>query len=78
LCQLEGFLLKNFYLHPRLQETSSQVRQWLGRLFDRFCNQPDLMPRYFQGFVATCGLQRVVADYIAGMTDRYCMKLLTG
>jgi dGTP triphosphohydrolase len=34
------------------------------------------MPRYFQGFIRQYGLQRAVCDYIAGMTDRYCLKTL--
>jgi len=78
LCQLESFLLENFYLHPDLKRSAIQARQWLGQLFERFCNRPELMPRYFQAFIRSEGLQRTVADYIAGMTDRYCLKLLTG
>jgi len=34
------------------------------------------MPSYFRDFIPEHGLQRVVCDYIAGMTDRYCLKLL--
>jgi dGTPase len=34
------------------------------------------MPRYFQRFIEKQGLQRAVCDYIAGMTDRFCLKIL--
>jgi dGTP triphosphohydrolase len=34
------------------------------------------MPGYFQRFIPEQGLQRPVADYIAGMTDRFCLKML--
>jgi dGTPase len=76
LVELERFLLSHFYHHPSLVETAARVRDWLTELFDRLCRQPDQMPGYFQGFIREHGLQRTVCDYIAGMTDRYCLKLL--
>ena len=76
LAELEKFLLENFYLHTEVLKTAEQVQKWLGRLFKMLCKQPDLMPGYFQGFIAKEGLQRTVCDYIAGMTDRFCLKML--
>ena len=76
LAELERFLMQNFYLHESLLQTVDQVRQWLGRLFERLCQNPDLMPGYFQRFIPKEGLQRTVCDYIAGMTDRFCLKML--
>lgn len=78
LRQLESFLLQHFYLNQDLQQTAKQVTQWLETLFSLLCSTPQLMPRYFQSFIATQGLERTVCDYIAGMTDRYCLKLLKG
>ena len=50
-------------------------------LFDAFFNDPRLMPEEAQHWVAeltdqagTMGQARAVADYIAGMTDRYAIK----
>ncbi len=76
LKELEQFLLANFYQHPSLLSTSRQVEQWLTRLFEHFCNNPKLMPGYFQRFIEKQGLQRAVCDYIAGMTDRFCLKMV--
>ncbi len=73
---LEHFLMQNFYLHPRLKKTAVQVEQWLTSLFETICQEPTQMPRYFQHFIESRGLKRAVADYIAGMTDRYCLKRL--
>lgn len=73
---LEHFLMQNFYLHPRLKHTAKQVEQWLTTLFETICQDPTRMPRYFQSFIESRGLKRAVADYIAGMTDRYCLKRL--
>ena len=76
LKELEKFLLANFYHHSSLLSTARQVEQWLTRLFEHLCNNPKLMPGYFQRFIEKQGLQRTVCDYIAGMTDRFCMKMV--
>ena len=76
LADLEHFLLHNFYLHPTLVEAAARVRVWLPELFGQFCREPDRMPSYFRSFIPDYGLPRAVCDYIAGMTDRYCLKLL--
>jgi dGTPase len=76
LADLEHFLLHNFYLHPMLVEAAANVRIWLPDLFGQFCREPDRMPSYFRGFIPDYGLPRAVCDYIAGMTDRYCLRLL--
>lgn len=76
LLELEKFLLENFYQHTSLIQTSAKVKDWLGQLFTSLCRKPQLMPGYFQGFIKERGLQRVVCDYIAGMTDRFCLKML--
>jgi dGTPase len=76
LLELEKFLLNNFYLHESVTQAADDIRSWLSELFDRFCQKPQLMPGYFQKFIPTQGLQRTVCDYIAGMTDRFCLKLI--
>jgi dGTPase len=76
LVQLEDYLLENFYHHPSLRETAGKVRTWLAEVFERLCREPEQMPSYFQRFIGDHGLHRAVCDYIAGMTDRYCLKLL--
>jgi dGTPase len=76
LTELEGFLMQNFYMHESLTQTAERVKNWLERLFERLCREPELMPGYFQRFIPQQGLQRAVCDYIAGMTDRFCLKTL--
>ncbi|MBL7152397.1 MAG: deoxyguanosinetriphosphate triphosphohydrolase [Phycisphaerae bacterium] len=76
LADLEQFLLDNFYLHASLRETAEKVEKWLAALFERLSADPTLMPAYFQRFIPTHTLQRTVCDYIAGMTDRFCLNLL--
>jgi dGTPase len=76
LVELEEFLLHKFYQHKSLLQTAGKVKKWLGRLFEQLCRKPDLMPGYFQRLASQEGLQRTVCDYIAGMTDRFCLKMV--
>ena len=76
LADLERFLHANFYGHERLREAAQRAKGWLAELFEQLCRDPHRMPSYFRDFIPEYGLQRAVCDYIAGMTDRYCLKLL--
>jgi dGTPase len=76
LCEMEGFLLENFYLNKSLGRTAEKVRDRLEKLFEALCGDQALMPPYFRQLVRTEGLQRSVCDYISGMTDRFCLKTL--
>jgi dGTPase len=76
LAALEDFLLHNFYLHRKITRTAKQIEDWLRQLFEKFCRNQELMPSYFLQLVPREGLQRIVCDYIAGMTDRFCLKIL--
>ena len=76
LRQLEQFLMQNMYLHPNLKETAQRVKTWLSTLFADLCKHPEKMPHYYQKMIDIESLHRTVCDYIAGMTDRYCLKLI--
>jgi len=76
LVEFENFLLENVYRHSSLQQVHKKVRLWLEQLFEKFCRKSELMPAYFRQLMDRQGLQRTVCDYIAGMTDRFCLKML--
>jgi len=76
LKELEKFLFENFYKHESLMQTAGKIKIWLEQLFENLCQKPQLMPGYFQRFIPEEGLERTVCDYIAGMTDRFCLKML--
>lgn len=76
LAEMEEFLMANFYLHESLIKLADKVKTWLEQLFEMLCQNQRLMPGYFQQFVEKEGLQRTICDYIAGMTDRFCLKML--
>lgn len=73
---LEKFLLNNMYLHSSLLETAKKIDKWLTELYAKIVHDPQIMPGYYQSFIASEGLERTVCDYISGMTDRYCLSML--
>jgi len=76
LAGLEKFLFENLYRHDLMVQTARKVEGWLKELFEGLCAEPDLMPGYFRRLAKQQGLERTVCDYIAGMTDRFCLKML--
>lgn len=76
LAGLEDFLFHNFYRHKTIMQTANKVEAWLKKLFKSLLDKPELMPVYYRQLAEKQGLERTVCDYIAGMTDRYCLKML--
>ena len=69
--QLKSFLLHHLYRHPQVMQTTDWARQVVGELFAAYLAKPDEMP---QGHAKRDNLPRAVADYIAGMTDRFASR----
>ncbi|MHC5074953.1 MAG: deoxyguanosinetriphosphate triphosphohydrolase [Planctomycetota bacterium] len=76
LREIELFLLEKLYQHESFTQTQEKINQHLKQLFERLLQQPKLMPSYYQCLIDSEGLERVVCDYISGMTDRFCLKIL--
>jgi dGTPase len=72
--ELEAFLRAQVYNHERLVRMDSEARRVITAVFQAYVEQPRLMPPRFAGRVAEQGVQRVVVDYVAGMTDRFCTR----
>jgi dGTPase len=79
---LKRFLRKNLYQHYQVNRMTSKARRIVTELFEIFMSEPVLLPPAYQIAQAEGvdadkhGEQqaRSVADYIAGMTDRYAMR----
>ena len=69
--QLKRFLLQNLYRHPQVVATTDRAGQVVQELFDAYIRDPAQMQA---GFTARPDLARAVADYIAGMTDRFAAR----
>jgi dGTPase len=68
---LKRFLFKELYRHPQVNETTAKAKQVLSELFAAYVAQPSAMPT---DFAQRDDLHRAVADYIAGMTDRFAVR----
>ena len=69
--ELKRFLFRELYRHPRVTQMTELARTVVADLFLRYVTQPAEMPlEYAQG----PDPHRAVADYIAGMTDRYALR----
>ena len=68
---LEAWLFTHLYRHHRVNQTFHRAKRMLRELFGFFTDNPDTLPPDFLQRTQAEGLQRVVADYIAGMTDRF-------
>ena len=68
---LKAFLRANLYRHPQVVETTSRAQQVVRDLFDAYRADPRRMPPEHAG---RHGAPRAVADYIAGMTDRFAVR----
>ncbi|GBU15565.1 deoxyguanosinetriphosphate triphosphohydrolase-like protein [Polaromonas sp.] len=79
---LKRFLLQNLYRHPQVVQTTQAAKQVVHELFEAYMADPAQMPqahseRFDGSQRADCRSvkpERVVADYIAGMTDRFAGK----
>jgi dGTPase len=70
--ELEKFLYNRVYRHEHLITVRSEAQGRLKQMFERYCQQPELLPPHFQTRAAAVGVQRAAGDYLAGMTDRFC------
>ncbi len=70
---LKIFLRDNLYHHYQVLRMTNKARRIVGDLFGAFMESPSLLPPQYQ-LMAKDHQARTVADYIAGMTDRYAIR----
>lgn len=70
---LKRFLFEHLYRHYQVMRMTSKARRIVAELFDAFMLEPRLLPPDHQVRAAR-DKPRAIADYVAGMTDRYAMK----
>ena len=71
---LEAWLFANLYRDYRVNRVFHKARRILGKLFTFFTTHPDSLPPEHAARAEGAGLHRAVADYIAGMTDRFAIE----
>ena len=74
---LKAFLRERMYRHHRVNRMASKARRTVRQLFEVFIDEPQCLPEEWQARCdgpRTLGTARVVADYVAGMTDRFAIQ----
>ena len=69
--ELKRFLFSALYRHPQVTQSTDLARTMVSELYAAYHARPDEMPA---DYAAAANLPRSVADYIAGMTDRYAQR----
>jgi len=76
--ELKRFLRTKLYNHPKVREVMDEARGTLKELFEAYLRDPTLLPPEHQAVISRADAEggisaraRVVADYVAGMTDRF-------
>ncbi|MBN8442934.1 MAG: deoxyguanosinetriphosphate triphosphohydrolase [Thauera sp.] len=73
LRELKLFLRDELYRHYQVLRMTNKARRIVSDLFAAFMDDPHILPPQYQ-LKARDDKPRAIADYIAGMTDRYAMK----
>ncbi|MDR5709144.1 MAG: deoxyguanosinetriphosphate triphosphohydrolase [Armatimonadota bacterium] len=73
---LKDFLFERVYLNPVAKAEEPRAQRLLQMLFEHFLNHPEQISPEYQRLVALGEpLPRVVCDFLAGMTDRYAVRI---
>jgi dGTPase len=75
---LKKFLMQNMYRHPMVNKMTKNAKKIIGVLFDSYLKNPQILPKeraeFAQNISNKKNLAILIADYIAGMTDRFAIK----
>ena len=70
MAELRAFMFERVYLGPEATREHAKIRAVVQSLFDYYCTHPDEIP----DSIPPGDLARRVTDYLAGMTDRFCIR----
>jgi dGTPase len=86
MAALRDFMFERVYLGPAVRAEHRKIARVLRRLFEHYVERPELLPQPPTDARAASGdasapdaaeLAQRVTDYLAGMTDRYCIRRYT-
>ena len=72
--ELQALLAERVYANERVAEMDRSAGRVIRGLFQAFVDRPERLPARFSDRIADQGDHRVICDYIAGMTDRFCRQ----
>ena len=71
--KLREFMFQNVYTNPIAKGEEAKVDIMLEKLYEHFVKHPEEMGPEYKKHLENEGVERIVCDYIAGMTDRYAL-----
>lgn len=78
IAAIKSFLFARMYRHHRVKRMRGKAVRVINELFTMLMEDPGLLPEHWCAEVSTAGTEalraRMIADYIAGMTDRYALE----
>ena len=73
--ELKRFLFENLYRHYRVERMALKAQRVIKELFNAYIDHPKIIPpQFLETYKKNTPLERVVCDYIAGMTDRFAYE----
>lgn len=72
--ELKSYLYQKLYRHPHVMRMQLKAERVITALFEAYVAEPAQLPYEVQAKLQERPLERVVCDYIAGMTDRYALQ----
>jgi len=75
--QLRQFMFENVYRNPVAKGEEHKAKDIVRILFEYYCKRPGELPEDFRRQLELDETSRVVADYIAGMTDKYAVHIFS-
>ncbi len=73
LRELKDFLFQNLYHHPHVVATTHEAERVLAELWHSLREDPNKLPESVRARFVEDGEERALADYLAGMTDRFAL-----
>jgi dGTPase len=79
MSELRDFMFEHVYLGPAVRTEHAKISAVMSRLFDHYIEHPQALPPAGgpEDLGGEAQLAQRVTDYLAGMTDRYCIREYT-
>lgn len=75
MMELRQFMFDHVYVGSKAKKEEDKARHIITQMFEYFVKNPNKLPKETRRFLPEYGAERVVCDYIAGMSDRYAVYI---
>jgi dGTPase len=72
--ELRDFMFRNVYLDSEAKKDETKAQNIVRQLYEYIKDNPEQLPDEYSRMLTEFDIDRVVCDYVAGMTDRYAVK----